>query len=62
MFVIDPRISFGRPIVAGSGIPTSAIVQRYLAGEGYEHLANDYRLGVEQIQEAVRCEIPVGLS
>jgi uncharacterized protein (DUF433 family) len=62
MIVIDPRISFGRPVVSGSGIPTSAIVQRYLAGEGYEHLAKDYRLGIDQIQEAVRCEIPVAFA
>jgi uncharacterized protein (DUF433 family) len=62
MIVIDPRVSFGRPIVSGSGIPTSAIFQRYLAGEGYAHLANDYHLGEEQVQEAVRCEIPIGFA
>ncbi len=54
--VIDPRISFGRPIVAGSGIPTSVIVERYHAGEDIEHLATDFRLSLPQIQEAIRCE------
>jgi uncharacterized protein (DUF433 family) len=55
-----PRISFGRPIIVGSGIPTSVILERYHeryhAGEGFEHLAKDYRLSPEQIEEAVRCE------
>lgn len=56
IIVIDPRISFGRPIIAGSGIPTSAIVERYHAGESAEHLAKDYRRSPEEIEEAVRCE------
>ena len=54
--VIDPRVSFGRPIIAGSGVPTSAIVERYHAGESTEHLAKDYRRSPEEIEEAVRCE------
>lgn len=56
MIVIDPRISFGRPVIAGSGVPTSAIVERYHAGESLEHLARDYRRSLEEIEEAVRCE------
>ncbi len=54
--VIDPRVSFGRPIIVGSGVPTSAIVERYHAGESTEHLAKDYRRSPEEIEEAVRCE------
>jgi uncharacterized protein (DUF433 family) len=54
--VIDPRVSFGRPIIVGSGIPTSVIVERYHAGEGTDHLARDYRRSPEEIEEAVRCE------
>ncbi len=56
IIVIDPRVSFGRPIIVGSGIPTSAIVERYHAGESTEHLAKDYRRSPEEIEEAVRCE------
>ena len=56
IIVIDPRVSFGRPIIAGSGIPTSAIVERYHAGESTDHLAKDYRRSPEEIEEAVRCE------
>jgi uncharacterized protein (DUF433 family) len=56
MIVIDPRISFGRPIITGSGVPTSAILERYLAGEDIAHLAIDYRRSVPEIEEAIRCE------
>jgi uncharacterized protein (DUF433 family) len=56
MIVIDSRISFGRPVIAGSGVPTSAIFERYLAGEGFEHLARDYRRSSLEIEEAIRCE------
>ncbi len=51
--VIDPRISFGRPTVAGSGVSTAALVDRYDAGESFQELAHDYRLEVSQIQDAV---------
>lgn len=51
--VIDPRIAFGRPTVAGSGIPTAALVDRYDAGESLQALARDYRLEVSQVEDAV---------
>ena len=51
--VIDPRVSFGRPTVAGSGVSTAALVDRYDAGESFEALAHDYRLEIGQIEDAV---------
>lgn len=51
--VIDPRIAFGRPSVAGSGVSIAALVCRYDAGESLRELAHDYRLDVSQIQDAV---------
>ena len=51
--VIDPRISFGRPTVAGSGVSTAALVDRYDAGESFQELAHDYRLKISQIKDAV---------
>lgn len=56
MVVIDPCVSFGRPVIAGSGVPTSAILERYLAGESMAHLAKDYRRSFEEVEEAIRCE------
>ena len=57
--VIDPRVSFGRPSIIGTGIPTSIIAERYKAGESVEDLADDYGLQPLQIQEAIRSELTV---
>jgi len=59
MIVIDPRVSFGRPVLAGTGIPTSVIAERYKAGESMEDLARDYARERSEIEEAVRCELPL---
>jgi uncharacterized protein (DUF433 family) len=55
--VIDPRISFGRPVLIGTGIPTSVMAQRYKAGESISELAEDYGCNHLQIEEAIRCEL-----
>lgn len=54
--VIDPSISFGRPVLAGTGIATAVIAERFNAGEAMEDLANDYGRTPLEIQEAIRCE------
>jgi uncharacterized protein (DUF433 family) len=59
LVVIDPRISFGRPVLAGTGIPTAVIAERYKAGESMEDLARDYARTRGEIEEAVRCELPL---
>lgn len=55
--VIDPYVSFGRPVLAGTGIATTIIAQRYKAGESIEELAEDYGRSTSDIQEAIRCEL-----
>jgi len=55
--VIDPYISFGRPVLAGTGIATTIIAQRYKAGESIEELVEDYGRPTSDIQEAIRCEL-----
>jgi uncharacterized protein (DUF433 family) len=57
MVVIDPLISFGRPVLAGTGIPTAILAERFKAGESIEQLADDYRREPLHIQEAIRCEL-----
>ena len=51
--VIDPAVSFGRPVVTGSGITTSILVQRIDAGESIEHLAHDYGIASSLIEDAI---------
>lgn len=53
---IDPRISFGRPVLAGSGIRAEVLVERFLAGESSADLALDYGRTEAEIQEAIRYE------
>lgn len=57
--VIDPQISFGRPVLAGTGIPTAEIAERFNAGEKIEELAEDYGRRAIEIEEAIRCERPL---
>lgn len=54
---IDPRVSFGRPVLANCRIPTAIIAERYKAGDSIEHLAADYGCHQADIQEALRCEL-----
>jgi uncharacterized protein (DUF433 family) len=56
VIALDPRIQFGRPCIAGSGIPTSIIAERYRAGESIEALSEDYGQQSPCIQEAIRFE------
>lgn len=55
--MIDPRISFGRPVLVGTGIPTLILAERYKAGDSIEDLARDYDCDHLLIQEAIRCEL-----
>ncbi len=57
MVVIDPTVSFGRPVLVGTGIPTSIIAERYKAGDSIEALAEDYGRSPLEIEEAIRCEL-----
>lgn len=55
--MIDPRIAFGRPVLAGTGIPTAILADRYKAGESMDDLADDYDCERELVEEAIRCEL-----
>jgi uncharacterized protein (DUF433 family) len=54
--VMNPSISFGRPVIAGTGIPVSSIYERYKAGDSVANLAQDFNLETGAIEEAIRCE------
>ncbi|MFM7578933.1 MAG: DUF433 domain-containing protein [Microcystaceae cyanobacterium] len=54
--LIDPRIAFGRMVIAGTGIPTDIIAERFYAGDSAAQIAQDYECDLEKIEEAIRCE------
>lgn len=55
--VIDPYVSFGRPVLVGTGIATAIVAERYKAGESMDDLADDYGRQRSEIEEAIRCEL-----
>ncbi len=55
--VVDPTVSFGRPVLEGTGIPTEILAQRYKAGDSLEELAEDYGRPRQEIEEAIRYEL-----
>jgi uncharacterized protein (DUF433 family) len=57
VIVIDPRISFGRPVLDGTGIRAEIIVDRFRAGEPIDSLAQDYGRSREEIEAVVRSEL-----
>jgi uncharacterized protein (DUF433 family) len=55
--VIDPHISYGSPVLVGTGIPMAVVAERYKAGESIDELAEDYGRSRNEIEEAIRCEL-----
>ncbi len=55
LVVIDPYVAFGRMVIAGTGIPTDIVAERFYAGDSQKQLALDYECEIEKIEEAIRC-------
>ena len=54
--VIDPKLAFGRPILANAGVTTAVIQDRFLAGDSPREMAEDYCVDEASIWEAIRFE------
>jgi len=54
--MISPAISFGRPVIAGTGIATAVIASRFHARESIGDLAKEYGRTDKEIEEAIRWE------
>jgi uncharacterized protein (DUF433 family) len=53
---ISPRVSFGKPTVAGTGTNTAVIAHRYEAGETIDEIAFDYDINPHFIKGAISYE------
>jgi len=51
---IDPRVSFGRPTLAGTGITVEVLIDRFNAGDTIAGLAKDYRVSPTKIEDMMR--------
>lgn len=54
--MLDPRVSFGRPVLTRLGVSTAVIVDRINAGEDIADLAKDYGATGEEIMDALAYE------
>ena len=54
--LIDPAVSFGRPMTASRGIATSVLADLYDAGTSAEELVAEYGLSQQEIEDALAFE------
>lgn len=52
--VVDPRVAFGLPTVAGNGARVEDIVDRFLADEDIDEIANDFELDRAAVEDVIR--------
>ncbi len=51
---INPKIMFGKPVIAGTRIPVEVILDKFEAGQTAEEILRDYpRLNEEDIKAAL---------
>lgn len=54
--LIDPAVSFGKPMTASRGIATTVLADLYDAGTSIEELAAEYGLTAEEVEDALAFE------
>ena len=57
---ISPAVSFGRPVLTGTGISTAVIAGRFAARDSLVDLASEYQLPEPVLEDAIRCEMRKG--
>jgi uncharacterized protein (DUF433 family) len=56
IITISPAISFGKPTISGTGIPTKVIADLYKAGDSYEIIADEYDCEPSTIAKVIQFE------
>lgn len=54
--MVDPAISFGRPVLSGTNISTQTLISRFRAGDSILDLAHDFELESQIVEDAIRYE------
>ena len=57
---ISPVVSFGKPVLVGTGISTSVIVGRFNARDSIADLAREYEISPAVLEDAIRWELNKG--
>jgi len=50
---IDPRIRFGQPTIAGTGVTVETVIDLFQAGESLENIATGYQIELTKVKDAV---------
>lgn len=51
---MDPTVAFGKPVLMHTSVPASAVIERYIAGESMETLAEDFGVDRNLIEALMR--------
>lgn len=62
IIVIDPNVSFGRPMIRRTGVTTTAVAERFKSGESIKSLAEDFGADIGDIEAAIRSELDLQLA
>jgi uncharacterized protein (DUF433 family) len=54
ILAVDPAIAFGRPIVIGTRVPAEVLFERFRAGDSIRHLADEYAVAPDLIEDLLR--------
>lgn len=57
--VINPYVSFGKPVITGTGLPTRVVAERFKAGDSIPQIAANYGRTPEEIDDAIRYELRI---
>ena len=61
--IVDPRIAFGRPVIAPQFVPTEALFALWKAEDGnYRAIADWFHISRDQAEEAVEFEVRLAIS
>jgi len=53
---ISPTVSFGKPVLSGTGISTSVVAGRFSARDSLQELAEEYQVDIRILEDAIRWE------
>jgi uncharacterized protein (DUF433 family) len=52
--IVDPRVAFGLPLVSEGGARVEDLVDRFLAGDTINGIADDFGVPVDHVEDVIR--------
>jgi uncharacterized protein (DUF433 family) len=57
LVLVDPEYGFGLPVIAGSGVRTEIIRERFSVGDSISQIATDFNIGQDEVESALQFEL-----